>query len=828
MTDKAFKYKAFISYSHQADQELATSIQESLQILAKPWYRQRVFEIFRDQTNLSVAPDLWGTIIEALSQSEYLILMCSPKAAESEWVPREVDWWLEHRDIDTIALVLTEGEITWNDDSRDFGTETSALVSNLYGRYRRIPLYLDFRKIRRSGRFGLEDHEFGEIIRPLAAKLHGKTVGEMFGEINRRHRQQMRWTLSALALILLFLMGTIGFYVQSTLTQKTARANSLAFTSEVLRETDPVRAFRVAAEAHGIRADNEQASDVLFKAAYQAEEGFLLWRKRLGDTGDSVAVSPDDFPHGPLIAVGMDDGKVHILDPSGGSRMVMEHEGMIDAIAFRPGPQPELLVATENETLLYPLNAQGLPDVEKAEPLPRLSRVREAIFSSDGTMLLLGCEDGKTRIHFTDGTPHILLPGGSVIALSADGSTIAVADGKEVVVYDNRGAEQEKRTGFSDIQALAVSPDNNLLAVGFHDGHIWLIDRKEDAMTELRGHEMGVYSLAFSPDGRFLASASDDSRALVWDRQGKIVKTLYHPSIPGTEVQSPAGMSESNQLNQAVFFPSGDRVATVLLDGSVAVWFLGQDFQPLKHFPSTVNTTTFSSDGRRIISACADGTVHITESFGTKGPLAVRVLQEQGVEYAAFTPDGQGFIACDEAGMLTYFDAAGTRIWQVKAHDDEVQSCVWSPDGNTILTAGLDGKAKLWQPDGKHIRTIAPPLEPGAEWLPKLWSAEFSPDGKTLITGSDDGFAGLWKLDGTLLRRFHHGSQILTAQFDARGRHLLTVDGGNDRTARIRDSTGNTLANLPHPDEEVLNNGALSPDGKRVATVTSEGILRIL
>nr|VFJ97858.1 MAG: WD40 repeat [Candidatus Kentron sp. LFY] len=847
MTDEVYRYKAFISYSHQADRELATSIQKSLQILAKPWYRERAFEIFRDETNLSVEPDLWGTILDALSQSEYLILMCSPRAARSEWVPREVAWWLEHRDIDTIALALTEGDITWDTDSGDFGTDTSALPPNLYACYQGIPRFLDFREVRRSEHLDLGNKAFEEVLRPLAARLHAKTVEDMFGEIRRRHRQQMRWAVSALGLILMFLIGTVGFYVQSIRTSETALANSLAFTSEVLRESDPGRAFQVAAEAHGISADNEQASDALFKAAYQSEKGFLLWRKllgdtdklgdgELGDTGQAVAVSPDGPPDSRRIAVGMDDGKVHLFDSRGEPLGLVEHKSGVDTLTFQPGLRPGLLVATENQTLLYPLDDQGLPDEEKAESLPQLSSVREARFSPDGDFLLLGCDEDKTRIHFMDGAPPIPLQGGSVIALSADGAIIAVADGEEVILYDSRGVEQERRGGFTnDILALALSPDSNLLAVAFGQNQIQLIDREKDSVTDLRGHAMRIYNLAFSPDGRFLASASDDSRALVWDRQGKIVKTLYHPSIPGTEVQGPGKMHESNQLEQAVFFPAGDRVATVLLDGSVAVWFLGYDLRPSKRFPSTVNTTNFSRDGRMIISACADGSVHVNESFGSKKILRLEVLQERGVEYAAFTPDDQSFIACDEAGMLSRFDLAGKRIWQVKAHNGEVQSCVWSPDGTMILTAGFDGKAKLWRPDGKHIRTIAPSLEPGAERLPKYWSAEFSPDGKTLVTASDDvfagqwkdGFAAQWKIDGTLLRRFDHGSQVLTAQSDATGKHLLTVGGGNSGEARIWDRRGNLLARLVHPEFDIPNGGALSSDGRRIATVTMEGLLRI-
>ena len=78
-----FKYDAFISYSHAADGKLAPALQRSLHRIAKPFYKLRALNIFRDQTNLSVTPHLWETIENALRQSRFLIYMASPGAAQS-------------------------------------------------------------------------------------------------------------------------------------------------------------------------------------------------------------------------------------------------------------------------------------------------------------------------------------------------------------------------------------------------------------------------------------------------------------------------------------------------------------------------------------------------------------------------------------------------------------------------------------------------------------------------------------------------------------------------------------------------------------------------
>lgn len=105
----AKRYHAFISYSHAADGKLAPALQKAQQRLAKPWYRRRSLEVFRDETGLSVDPHLWGAIVTALDSSEWLLLLTSPDGARSVWVNREIEHWKAHHDVDRILPVLTDG-----------------------------------------------------------------------------------------------------------------------------------------------------------------------------------------------------------------------------------------------------------------------------------------------------------------------------------------------------------------------------------------------------------------------------------------------------------------------------------------------------------------------------------------------------------------------------------------------------------------------------------------------------------------------------------------------------------------------------------------------
>src|SRR5215210_5566664 len=115
----ASRFDAFISYSRAADGRLAPALQGGLQRFAKPWYRVRALRVFRDDASLSANPGLWPSISGALDQSEFFLLLASPAAARSEWVEKEVEHWLSQQGPSRLLLVLTDGEIAWDDATAD-------------------------------------------------------------------------------------------------------------------------------------------------------------------------------------------------------------------------------------------------------------------------------------------------------------------------------------------------------------------------------------------------------------------------------------------------------------------------------------------------------------------------------------------------------------------------------------------------------------------------------------------------------------------------------------------------------------------------------------
>lgn len=211
------KYKAFISYSHAADGRLAPSLQAALQKFAKPFFKLRAVRVFRDQTDLSANPSLWSVIQNALDQSEFFFLLASPKSAESNWVNREVEYWLEVKggNFDKLFIILTEGELIWDDSIKNFDWDkTTSLPGKLKNWFKDEPLYLDFRWARTTEDLSLRNPLFLDKIATLAAPLHGKSKNDLIGEDVRSYRIFKMIAAAAFVLLVLTIVaGGAAFYI---------------------------------------------------------------------------------------------------------------------------------------------------------------------------------------------------------------------------------------------------------------------------------------------------------------------------------------------------------------------------------------------------------------------------------------------------------------------------------------------------------------------------------------------------------------------------------------------------------------------------------------
>ena len=198
---ESVEYDAFISYSHAADGRLAPAVQTGLQRLAKSWWRIRALRIFRDETGLSVNPDLWRSIEAALRSSQWFVLFCSPEAATSPWVNKEIETWIETMPPERILPVLTSGTFEWDAELRDFSQDSNAVPPTLRGQYGEMPHYLDLRWARSETQLDLRNSRFRGAIATIAAPIHGVTRDELDDEDVRVYRRARRLAQAGVALL---------------------------------------------------------------------------------------------------------------------------------------------------------------------------------------------------------------------------------------------------------------------------------------------------------------------------------------------------------------------------------------------------------------------------------------------------------------------------------------------------------------------------------------------------------------------------------------------------------------------------------------------------
>jgi WD40 repeat protein len=307
-------------------------------------------------------------------------------------------------------------------------------------------------------------------------------------------------------------------------------------------------------------------------------------------------------------------------------------------------------------------------------------------------------------------------------------------------------------------------------------------------------HTHTVASAVYSPDGKYVLTASLDNTARLWKSDGTPAATLRHDAA----------------VLGAVFSPDGDRILTASRDGTARQWKLdGAPIAVLQGHTGAVLTAVFSRDGNRILTASRDRTARLWQSDGK----AIAVLRGHAgaVLSAVFSPDGRRILTASQDGTAGLWDSGGNEII-LRGHTLAVQSAVFSPDGSRILTASIDGTARLWDADG----TPGPVL--------KGYTAVFSRDGDRILTASNDGTARLWDGNGNLLATLRgHAGAIWCAVFLPDGR-ILTAS--NDRTARLWDGDGNWLATF-QGHTEALASAVSSPDGRYILTASLDSTARL-
>ncbi|HET6868780.1 MAG TPA: PQQ-binding-like beta-propeller repeat protein [Solirubrobacteraceae bacterium] len=368
--------------------------------------------------------------------------------------------------------------------------------------------------------------------------------------------------------------------------------------------------------------------------------------------------------------------------------------------------------------------------------------------------------------------------------------------------------------GHSDaVYAVAYSPDGRTLASASadHTIRLWSVANMTELGKPLTGHTDTVFSVAFSPDGRTLASGSNDNTIRFWN--------------VATHRQMGQPLVSTDSIQQVAFSPDGRLLASAGDDHTVRLWNVATHKPvgaPLRGHTDIVYGVAFSPDGSMLASAGADKTIRLWD-VATHNQLGT-LTGSSGFEAVAFSPDGHTLASGDDDNYV--------RFWNVATQEPDgaplvtggtVYDVAFSRDGHTLASANSDDTLTLW-----NVATHRPlgPVLTGHTG--SVYGVAFARDGRTLASASADDTMMLWNVAahgsfGAELRG--HTDTVYDVAYSPDGRVLASA--GADKTIRLWDPTTERQLGTLTGHTDTIYSIAFSHDGHTLASGSNDGTIRL-
>ena len=384
------------------------------------------------------------------------------------------------------------------------------------------------------------------------------------------------------------------------------------------------------------------------------------------------------------------------------------------------------------------------------------------------------------------------------------------------------------------VSSVAFSPDGKTLASGSRDNTVILWDVSNPRAPVPLGTPLDntswTYAVAFSPNGKTLASGTGDGDIILWD--------ISNPRSP-TQLSRPSTKHASSVLSVA-FNPDGMTLASGSSDNTVILWDVSNPRLPLPlgtalaGHTAPVDSVAFSPDGKVLASGSMDTTVILWDvsNYRSPSPLGTPLGHASSIESVAFSPDGKTLASGSEDSTILLWDVSNPRSpvqlgTPLTGHTGTVDSVAFSPDGKTLASGSVDRSIILW-----NVSNPRAPVPQGTSLMGDTSGVNcvaFSPNRKTLASSNLDGTVILWDISnlrspvqlGTPLPG--HTNPVVSVAFSPDGQ---TLASGSDKSIILWNLT--TRQRLGEPligHSDLVDSVAFSPDGKTLASGSRETII---